>query len=310
MDEMDVRIFCEVAFRDLSYNAFAGRHVSPSSIGKKLKIDEKTVRVRIKKMEDDGFIKYYQATPSLALFDFKTTGLWRFEAYNIATKYGVLDSVQRMPRVVEVLDYLGPAVSVNIAGRSSESVQQVAEEIAGRFELTKVSLADRSLKEPAARLDRLDWQLVQRLRYDARSNTKDVSEALSITPRMTEYRIEKLLSSGALSVRAMINTQKQEGLIFYELEMSVDAARTDGVITRIRERYGERIWSLQPSAGVLLVNLFAFNLGEPEQAAMDSIKLEGVRRCSPFILKEIVEPQRPNWMDKSIQEKLDSKAQR
>jgi DNA-binding Lrp family transcriptional regulator len=148
--------------------------------------------------------------------------------------------------------------------------------------------------------------LVQRLRYDARSNTKDVSEALSITPRMADYRIEKLLSSGALSVRAMINTQKQEGLIFYELEMSVDAGKTDAVIGGITERYGERVWSLQPNAGVLLVNLFAFNLGEPEEAAMDSMKLEGVGRCSPFILKEIVEPQRPSWIDNSIQEKIAS----
>jgi DNA-binding Lrp family transcriptional regulator len=306
LDETDVRIFCEMAFKDLSYNAFAERHVSPSSIGKKLRLDEKTVRVRIKKMEDDGFIKYYQATPSLALFELKTVRLCRFEAYNIATKYGVLDSVQRMPRVVEVLDYLGPAVSVSIAGRSSESIQQVADEIAGRFELTKVNLGDRATREPTTRLDRLDWQLVQRLRYDARSNTKDVSEALSITPRMAEYRIEKLLSSGALSVRAMIDTQKQEGLIFYELEMSVDAAKRDSVIGRITERYGERVWSLQPNGGVLLVNLFAFNLGEPEEAAMDSMKLEGVRRCSPFVLKEIVEPRRPSWIDDLIQERIAS----
>ncbi len=310
MDETDVRIFCEMAFRDLSYNAFADRHISPSSIGKKLGLDEKTVRVRIKGMEDDGFIKYYQATPSLALFELKTLRFCRFEAYNIATKYGVLDSVQRMPRVVEVFDYLGPAVVVSIAGHSSESIQQVADEIAKRFELTKVNLGDHAMREPVARLDRLDWQLVQRLRYDARSNTKDVSEALSITPRMADYRIKKLLDSGALSVRAMIDTQKQQGLIFYELEMSVDAAKADSVIGRITERYGDRVWSLQTIEGVLLVKLFAFTLGEPEEAAMDSMKLEGVRRCSPFILKEIVEPQRPSWIDAFIQEKIASAAPR
>jgi DNA-binding Lrp family transcriptional regulator len=159
LDETGVRIFCKIAFRDLSYSAFAERHISPSSIGKKLRLDEKTVRVRIKRMEDDGFIKYYQATLSLALFDLKMVRLCRFEAYNIATKYGVLDSVQRMPHVVEVFDYLGPAVSVSIAGRSSESIQHIADEIAGRFdELTKVNLGDHIVRDPVARLDRLDWE--------------------------------------------------------------------------------------------------------------------------------------------------------
>ncbi|MGH9976798.1 MAG: winged helix-turn-helix transcriptional regulator, partial [Nitrososphaeraceae archaeon] len=65
MDAKDVRIFCEIAFKGLDYDSFTDRRVSPLAIGRKLGFDEKTVRVRVKKMEDDGFIKYYQAMPSL-----------------------------------------------------------------------------------------------------------------------------------------------------------------------------------------------------------------------------------------------------
>jgi DNA-binding Lrp family transcriptional regulator len=69
LDAKDVRIFCEIAFKGLDYDSFTDRRVSPLAIGRKLGLDEKTVRVRIKK--DDGFIKYYQAMPSLALFNSK-----------------------------------------------------------------------------------------------------------------------------------------------------------------------------------------------------------------------------------------------
>ncbi|MDA4114217.1 MAG: Lrp/AsnC family transcriptional regulator [Thaumarchaeota archaeon] len=306
LDATDVRIFCEMAFRDLSQGSFADRHVSPSVIGKKLKLDEKTVRVRIKKMENDGFIKYYQATPSLALFGLSIVRLCRFEAYNIATKYGVLDSVQRMPRVVEILDYLGPTVAVSIAGRSPESIQEIVHEIAGRFELSSLDLGDHAIREPQVRLDRLDWRILRGLRYDARISTKDVSKMLSITPRMTEYRITKLLESGALSIRAMLDAQKQEGLIFYELEMLVNPGEQPGAIRRIAEMHGDRAWSVQTNAGVLLVSLFAFNLGEPEEVAMASMKIEGVKHCSLFILKQSVEPRRPSWIDGFIEEKIGS----
>ncbi len=59
MDAKDVRIFCEIAFKDLSYRADTQRHVSPTEIGRKLSLDERTVRTRITKMEEDGFIRKF-----------------------------------------------------------------------------------------------------------------------------------------------------------------------------------------------------------------------------------------------------------
>ena len=305
MDGQDVRIFCEMAFRDLGYGAISARHVSPSDIASKLRLDEKTVRLRVKKMEDTGFIKYYQATPDLALFGLRSQGLYRFDAMNIATKYGVMEHTHSLPGVVEVFDYLGPTVSVSIAGASAIRVQELADGIAARFELNKSRLGDRSIGEPHLRPDGLDWQIINKLRYDARCTSKEVADALSITPRMTGYRIEKLLDSGAVLLRAVINTQKQEGLVFYELEISVDEERRNAILRQLEEKYQERLWSMKVSApGLLLANLFGFTLAEPEEAAMQLTKTEGVRSCSILILKEVMEPARPNWIDTLIQEEI------
>ena len=308
MDAKDVRIFCEIAFKGLDYDSFTDRRVSPLAIGRKLGLDEKTVRVRVKKMEDDGFIKYYQAMPSLALFQLKNMNTYRFEALNIATKHRVIEYVQELPFIVEAIDYLGQVVSVSISGTSSsEEIDQVAAGLANRFELYKRILGSRIIKEPVSVADRLDWQIIQQLRYDALSGVKELSESLSITPRMVEYRIKKLLGSGMMLVRAIINSQKQQGLIFYELEMSVDETKQYEVIKRLSEIYAEKLWSVRTlAAGVLLANFFAFTLAEPEEAYVNTLKLEGVRSCSLFIFKETVEPKRPNWMDGLIEQKIAS----
>lgn len=305
MDAKDVRIFCEMAFKDLNYSAFTSRHINPSAIARKLGLDEKTVRVRVKNMEDKGFIKYYQAMPSVSLLGLKSIGSYRFEAVNIATKHRVVENVQQVPYVVEAFDYLGPVAAVTIAGASSHEVQLVANGIAKRFELNKMHLGDRVVREPLSRPDKLDWQIIKKLRYDARGTSKEIADALQITPRMAGYRITKLLDSGAVLIRAVINTQKQEGMIFYELEISVDDARQNAVARQVSEMYGEKLWSMQTStAGILLANLFGFTLGEPEEAVMSLLKVEGVHWCSLFILKEIIEPRRPNWIDKLIEEKI------
>ena len=108
-----------------------------------------------------------------------------------------------------------------------------------------------------------------------------------------------------LIVRAIINSQKQQGLIFYELELSVDAASRYKIIKHLREIYADKLWSVRIIAEkILLANLFAFTLAEPEEAYVNVLKLEGVRSCSIFIFKEIVEPKRQNWMDDLIDQKI------
>jgi DNA-binding Lrp family transcriptional regulator len=305
LDAKDVRIFCEIAFKGLDYDSFTDRRVSPLAIGRKLGLDEKTVRVRVNKMEDDGFIKYYQAMPNLALFQLKSVNTYRFEALNIATKHRVMEYVQQLPFIVEAIDYLGQVASISICGISSEEIDQVATGLASRFELYKWILGSSTIKESVPAADRLDWQIIQKLRYDALSGVKELSESLSITPRMVEYRIKKLLGSGMLLVRAIINSQRQQGLIFYELEISVDEAKQYEVIKQLSEIYAEKLWSVRTlAAGILLANFFAFTLAEPEEAYVNTLKLEGVRSCSLFIFKETVEPKRPNWIDGLIQQKI------
>jgi DNA-binding Lrp family transcriptional regulator len=305
LDAKDVRIFCEIAFRGLDYDSFTDRRVSPLTIGRKLGLDEKTVRLRVKKMEDDGFIKYYQAMPSLILLQLKIMNTYRFEALNIATKHRVVEYIQELPLMVEATDYLGQVVSVSIAGTSSKEIDQVAYKLANEFELYKWILGSRILKEPVSVADRLDWQIIQGLRYNALLTVKELSELLSITPRMVEYRTNKLLASDMLVIRAIIDSQKQRGLIFYELEISVDERKRYEVVKRLSEIYAERLWSVRIlTAGVLLANFFAFTLAEPEDVYVNTLKLNGVRSCSLFIFKEIVEPRRPNWMDNLIEQKI------
>ncbi len=308
MDEKDVRIFCDIAFRDLSYNASTQRHVSPSEIGRKLGLDEKTVRSRIKKMEDEGFIKFYQAIPSPSLLGLSHLSLHRFEAMNIVTKQKIIQGVQQTPNILEVLDYIGPTVSIDIAGTSPEQVQKTADGIAARFELTKSNLGMREARDPGVKTERLDWQLIQKLRFDARMSTSELAESLRITPRMAEYRTDKLLDAGALLIRAVINTQRQEGLVFFELELSIDPPARGRVVDGLQRKYGEKLWSVKsPSPNLLLANMFGFTLGEPEEAALDAHGYSGVKYCHLLILKEALEPLRPNWVDAIIEERVDAK---
>ena len=308
MDAKDVRIFCEMAFRGLDYDSFTDRRVSPLAIGRKLGLDEKTVRVRVRKMEDDGFIKYYQAVPNMALFGMKMQDSYRLEAVNITTKHRVVENIQQIPYVVEATDYLGLSVALTVAAPSLNEIDKVVGQIVNRFELPKISRGARQIKESLFHPEKLDWQIFQKLRYDALCGIKELAEQLSITPRMAEYRIAKLLNSNTLLIRAVIDPQKQRGLIFYELEMIVEEGKQFRAVKELGETHQEQLWSVHTSSGgVLRANLFGFTLAEPENIAIKALKLDGVKACTLLIFKETVEPRKPNWIDDLLEQKVSSR---
>ncbi len=305
MDSTDVRIFCEMAFMDPTFEEFEGRHPSSAYLGKKLGLDKKTVRVRVNRMEESGFIKYYQATPNLALFGMRVISIYRFEALNLPTKNAIINHLQEVPRLVECSDYLGPVLTASIAGATREESRVGADYLASRYELGTVVLGSRAVKEPALRIDNLDWQIVRGLRYDARSGDRDLAEALSVTERMVGYRISKLLRSGVIRTKAVIDPRRQAGLVFYELELTIEPQRRAAISRWLSERHGDRLWNLRsPTADVILASLFCFGIAEPEESVVEALRLDGVRRCLLFILKEVIEPARPNWVDSLIEAKI------
>ena len=307
MDSTDVRIFCELAFADHTYEDFEERRPSSADLGKKLGLDKKTVRVRVNRMEDSGFIKYYQATPNLSLFGMHATSLFRFNAVNLSTKKAVINHLHEVPRLVESSDYIGTSLTGSMAGATREEARGGADYLASRYELGVVVLGNRPIKEPSTRVDNLDWQIIKSLRYDARSSDKNLAEALSVTQRVVGYRVAKLLRSGALRTKAVIDPQRQAGLVFYELELAIDPQRRSAISSILREKHGDKLWNLSsPTVDVVLASLFCFTIAEPEESALQMLEVEGVRRCQLFILKEVIEPRRPNWVDSSIETRIRS----
>src|SRR5207247_10141467 len=125
MEDKDVRIFCEMAFKGLDYDSFTDRRVSPLAIGRKLGLDEKTVRVRVNKMEEDGFIKYYQAMLSLVLFNLNHINSYSFEAMNILTKHRGIDDLPGLPYIIDASDYFAQVISVSIADNIYDRMEHV-----------------------------------------------------------------------------------------------------------------------------------------------------------------------------------------
>jgi len=309
LDSKDVRIFCEMAFKYPDYDRFTQRRISPGKIGEKLQLDKKTVQKRIEKMENEGFIKYYQATPNLALFGFNSLMMFAFEASDILVKDKAISGLRKKNKsenLLEIVDSLGPMFFATLAARSREENQARASRIVNEYGLKGMPGGmDRGMTKPSLlQPTKYDWKIIKHLRYDALRPTGEIADAVSLTRRMVDYRISKLLDSRVFFVRAMRNPQKMQGIIFYGLNLFVEDQ--DAVMNAISDIHGERIWLLfSPTKGVIVANLFAFSVEEPEEALRRSLGIVGVRQGFLTIVKEEIEPDRPSWIDDLIEEKVE-----
>jgi DNA-binding Lrp family transcriptional regulator len=301
MDAQDIRIFCALAISGPPETVLPTRTPGLRRIAHGLGLDEKTVRVRLRRLEEDGFIKYYQAAPDLALLGMSSEVSYRFDAVNVATKLEALRYAQEQVGMVEALDFLGASFVVTGAGERLEEAVDLGKRIAHRFELDKFEQGRRTLDPSDARLTPLDWRIVERMRYDARAPLAEVAGALGMTPRMVRYRLGRIRASGAVTIRPVIDARRQVGLLVYRLTVTAEAVDRAEVLAGLQRRLGSAIWAVRLSrTGPLLVDMFGVSLAEPEEALVQALDVKGVQSCAVLVLKEICEPPNAGWIDQRI----------
>src|SRR5262249_49933836 len=140
-------------FKYLDYSIFQKRHISPTEIGRRLRIGEKTVRERIRKMEEEGFIKYYEALPNFSLFSLQNIGMFNFETEDIPSKQLAISRMVKSLNVVDIYDMIGPAFSVTIAESSVENILTRAHQLTKESNLKKDDLKFGERKTDVARIE-------------------------------------------------------------------------------------------------------------------------------------------------------------
>ena len=301
-----MQILCALAFDAGGGGRRAARAPSLNGLSRRVRLDTKTVRNRIRRLERSGFIKYYQSTPHPALLGAPYLAIVRFEAMNIATKLAAVDQARQEPGVLDVVDYLGPTFSVSSAAASAEESELLSARIARQFELAQVRIQGETSRPPERTPTSLDWRILGRLRYDGHASLEAIAAGLRITPRMARYRVQQLLDSGAIVIRPILDPTVQNVPVLYQLTATIAPGMGGEVAHRLRRSLGDRTWSVHaPTDGPVRMELFGFSLADPEADLVRVLHDPAVRSVVSLITKEHLEPRRPSWVDRGISDRAE-----
>src|SRR5207245_10527445 len=128
--------------------------------------------------------------------------LYNFQTTSITAKRYALQKARDEDDVIDIADFLGVGFGLTISARTEQQAIEKANNIAQHIGIeTFQANPPRQFPQPRRSLDKLDWQIIKALRYNALRPTKRIAEEIKITYRMAEYTLGKHLETTTLSTK-------------------------------------------------------------------------------------------------------------
>lgn len=304
MDATDIRIVREMGIRPYGRSPRNPESLREAAIARRLGLDLKTVKGRIERMEGTGFLRGYEIVPNLGHFGMQGSG-YLYRVVEPDAKREALKRVEPTEGLLEVHDFLGAEVCVDVAYRSPE-------ELASKLKTLGDTMGDRSplrfydrVLPPVNRvLSPLDWRILQKLRGRAQRPLADVAADVGVTLKTVRRRFDRMAGEGSFFMVPLLDPSRATGLVLFELLVyaNPDAPREtlERVLAVLDENHVYHYTPASRALGNFDVLLFGESVADVERLLLAAKAVPGVARVDSLLFRGWRD--HSGWMDARIAE--------
>ena len=305
MDSLDVKIIRTMGLRPYGQTPQDLDHLKPSFIGTKLGVEPETIKARLGRMEEAGFIRFYQLYPNFQHLGLHASA-YLFQVPDEDRKADAIRRIEPVDGLVEIHNFLGSELCVDLSYRNPTELGKklrLLSEFTGDHEPRP--LYDRQMPEVERDLDRFDWRILRALRYHARRSVSEVADELHASVRTVRRRFERLAREGSMFIVPAVDASKAAGIVLYELLFYTSPGAERSSMSRILEAYADRyMYHYVPTSDVLGnfdVLLYAESTSEIETMRLRGREVPGVAKVSSLVFRGWTEY--TDWIDAAITER-------
>jgi DNA-binding Lrp family transcriptional regulator len=274
---------------------------SYSSISKRLGVDEETVRLRVNRAKEHGFIPAWLMMVNPLLIDCHE-GHLVLEVREEQHKADAFSKIKILDGVFYINDFRGKEIMVGMYYENDESLAWKVQQIESICESSKLALWESPFPRPNLQMNRLDWKIIDSMRDDARRDLEEVAKSLGVSARTVQRRLAAMKEGRAVYLSRPPNVNVVGGLmcnflVFYSDREKKRAA--DEVILRTFSRIGatDTLPERFSTFGISCENFSEADRVMEELKAMD-----GVQSVRMRIVKEIIVV--PDWIRNQIAKRI------
>ena len=251
-------------------------------VARKLGIDEETVRNRVKRLKESGFLLGWRLVPNPTLLARVSTSiLLGFD--DQASKERAISRLTEVEGVINIVSIYEKGLTLALFDDDKRSASK---------QVVTVGMSEDPLTTPSPglapsrfRMTQLDWEIARLLLRDADKTMTEVAKQVRVSARTVKRRLNQMMKESAVFIMPIVDLRKAEG-ISYQLLVQSEEGKSSEVNKLVATRIDNLVFRASDSKGGLIFGFTGANVAEgievlnwvKQQPSVKSAKVNIVER--------------------------------
>jgi DNA-binding Lrp family transcriptional regulator len=266
-----------------------------ADIAGKLGIDEETVRNRLKRLKESGFLIGWRVVPNPELFD-RVSSMILLEFEDQEKKEAAVPNLKKMDGVINLASVYGANL---LATCYDDKERRASKAIAASTGVTGAqSIGGMRLTPTSFRMTPTDWQIVGLMIRNAEEGVSEVAQQARVSARTVKRRLNLMMNSSAISVMPMVN-QAKSGAISYTLMVETEDGKSAEVGERVTSRIRNLVFRAAYSENGLIFGFWATNVAEGTELLRWAKRSDGLKSVSLHLVDDVIYVF--DWLEREVE---------
>jgi DNA-binding Lrp family transcriptional regulator len=257
---------------------------SYADVAKRLGVDEETVRNRLKRLRESGFLLGWRLVPNPALMR-RSSVMQHLVFGSPESKQRAVSLLARMEGVVVVASLYGSGIVTTLFDTSDHTASRRLATLGARAKPS--TMPGMSFPPTTFQMTPTDWEIVRLMLRDAERNVNEVAAELKVSARTVKRRLDSMMASSAIFIMPMIDQAKSNG-VAYQLFVESDPRQKAEVDRLVSSKIPNLVFRAADSSDTLIFGFTGKNVIEGRDVVEWAKRQPGVRSARINIVEEVV----------------------
>ncbi|HZY94500.1 MAG TPA: AsnC family transcriptional regulator [Candidatus Bathyarchaeia archaeon] len=270
---------------------------SYGSIAAKIGVDEETVRRRVNRARESGFLKGWQVVLNPHVIGRESAGA-QLTVDDENRKGSVISDIEKSDGVVIMINFHGKSLRVIFYHKGDKDLADKIQGFSSICQSEQPIVWRGGFPSSSVKLKRTDWEIILALRKDPRRSPSEIADEVGVSTRTVKRRITGLTRGLAFYLLPMLDYRKYPGVAVDFLVFCPDLQKKYQLDKLVRAKTDRIIFSFIDAKGFSIYAILCLNISEAENIH-DWLKgLDGVEKVTMDTMRNnsVVR----GWLDEEI----------
>lgn len=262
-------------------------------VARKLGVDEETVRNRLRRLKESGFLLGWRLMPNPSLFG-RSSIMQHLAFDGPSAKEDAIPRLKKMDGVVVIASLYAPDLLVTLFDDGSHAASR---KLAALGAKGPTEWHGMGLPQTAFRMTPTDWQIAGLMLRDAERSVAEVAAQVKVSVRTVKRRLDSMMAASAIFIMPMVDQAKSSG-VSYQVMLESQEGRKSEVDRIVTGRIGNLVFKAADSSNNLIFGFSGKNVAEGKELLDWARKQPAVKSVRINIVDEVVYAF--DWLEREV----------